>query len=127
MGAPHQSGPLIFPAEVLLASLLSTVDSVRSLTFPHFSTILSNPTPPANPFPPPTCTPLCQIAHAHSNNNIVILDGQYPLCHSTLVFAPGGERSASLCPPPLYLHSLRRTASWALRVSVNSAISAPSV
>src|SRR5260370_26033394 len=41
--------------------------------FPQISTILSNPSPPANPFPRPTCTPLCPITHAHSNSNIVIL------------------------------------------------------
>ena len=32
------------------------------LLFPQISTILSNPTPPANPFPPPTCTPPSQFA-----------------------------------------------------------------
>src|SRR5258708_38583300 len=76
---------------------------MRLLPFPQISTILSNATPPANPFPRPTCIPLCQPCHAHSNNNIVILDCQYLLCYGALVFDPGGERSASLCPLSLCL------------------------
>src|SRR5258708_20404057 len=39
-----------------------TANRLRPSSFPHFSTILSNPTPPANPFPPPTCTPPSQFA-----------------------------------------------------------------
>ena len=56
---------------------LLTFNLTSPQPFPHISTILSNPTPPANPFPPPTCTPLCQPCHAHSNNDIVILDFRY--------------------------------------------------
>ncbi len=41
---------------------LSTVNLLRPLPFPQISTTLSNPAPPANPFPPSTCTPLCQLA-----------------------------------------------------------------
>src|SRR6266851_1649021 len=46
------------------------------LSFPQISTILSNPTPPANPFPPPTCTPLCQpwlVGHAKSSRKASLI------------------------------------------------------
>jgi hypothetical protein len=62
--------------------MLSVFESVGLLTFPrsrrddieNFSTALSNPTPPANPFHPATCSPLCPSSHIHSNHYIVILD-----------------------------------------------------
>src|SRR5207248_4895428 len=45
----------------------------ETFDFPQISTILSNRTTLANPFPLPTCAPLCQPSHAHSNHQQVIL------------------------------------------------------
>jgi len=63
--------------------------------FPQISTILSNPTPPANPLAPPTCTPLCQPSLLHSSHVGAIKGLAKNLCIHTSVLRIRGTRVRS--------------------------------
>jgi len=64
--------------------------------FPQVSTIISNPTPPANPFPRPTCTPPSQIAHVHSSQARAIRGVATSSSIHTLVLHIRGDARAEL-------------------------------
>jgi hypothetical protein len=79
--------------------------------------------PSRKPFPWANLTPTVSNSDVHSNNNIVILDLQCCLCYSGCSLHRGGERSASLCPLPLYLRSpplIHRSLSPAFDVQMRS-------
>ena len=71
------------------------------LIFPQISTILSNPAPPANPFPRPTCTPPSQIAALiRITTQLFLISGT--VCDIVRLLSIAAEKGA----PPLSATSL---------------------